>query len=79
MEHDADSAFNSRLAGGIAFFAGIILVVAAIFADEIGLSGGGTGIGWKQLIAAIAGAVIALLGVAWLARPGSWSSYDDRS
>jgi len=78
MAHDAGSAFNSKVVGVIALVAGVILVFAAIFADEIGISGGGTGVGWKQMIAAIAGVVIALLGVAWLVRPGNWSSTNDR-
>lgn len=48
---------------------GAVLMVGAVFADSLGLSGGGTGFGWKQLIAAIVGLVILLSGVAWFLRP----------
>lgn len=42
---------------------GAMLVIGALFADPLGISGGGEGFGWKQLIAAIAGLVLALLGI----------------
>jgi hypothetical protein len=44
--------------------------VGALLADVLGISGGGDGIGWKQLIGAIAGIVIALSGLAYLVKPG---------
>ena len=43
----------------------------------IGLSGGGDGFGWKQLIAAIVGLVILLSGVAWFLRPILGEEPDD--
>lgn len=48
---------------------GLTLVFAAIFADALGVSGGGSGLGWKQLIAAIVGLAIALVGLARFLRP----------
>ena len=46
--------------------AGGLLVVGAVFADQIGLTWGGEGFGWKQLIATIVGLVLLLLGASWL-------------
>lgn len=51
--------------------AGLGLLLASIFADSLGISGGGEGVGWKQLIAAIGGAIVLLLGLGWLLRPSS--------
>lgn len=59
---------------------GGFLVVAAIFADQLGWTGGGEGFGWKQLLATIVGLVLLLLGASWLvqsrlgdrARPRDW-------
>ena len=48
---------------------GAILVIGAIFADSLGFTWGGEGYGWKQLLATIAGLVIALGGVGLLMRP----------
>jgi hypothetical protein len=59
----------SRYGSLIVIAVGAILMVAAVFADSLGLSGGGTGFGWKQLIAAIVGLVVLLVGVAWFLRP----------
>jgi hypothetical protein len=50
---------------------GALLTIGAIFADEIGFSGGGDGFGWKQLIAVIVGIIIALFGVSLWFRPTS--------
>ena len=48
---------------------GLLLVLGSIFADSIGLSGGGDGYGWKQLIATIVGLVILLSGAGmWMRR-----------
>jgi hypothetical protein len=44
-------------------------MVLAVFADQLGISGGGEGLGWKQLIGAIAGLVLLLIGLAWLLQP----------
>ena len=48
---------------------GVLLTVGSIFADQLHLTGGGVGLGWKQLIGAIVGLVLALLGGAWLIQP----------
>ena len=48
---------------------GALLMVGAVFADQLDLSGGGEGFGWKQLIAAIVGLVLLLAGLAWLIQP----------
>ena len=48
---------------------GALLIVASIFADQLNLIGGGVGFGWKQLIGAIVGLVLLLLGLAWLLQP----------
>ena len=41
---------------------GLIIVLGSIFADDLGLSWGGEGFGWKQLIATIVGLVIIAAG-----------------
>lgn len=48
---------------------GVLLTVGSIFADQLNLTGGGVGLGWKQLIGTIVGLVLALLGGAWLIQP----------
>ena len=48
---------------------GALLTLGSIFADQLNLTGGGVGLGWKQLIGAIVGLVLALLGGAWLIQP----------
>jgi hypothetical protein len=48
---------------------GALLAAGSLLADVIGVSGGGEGVGWKQLIGAIAGIVIALAAIAFLLRP----------
>jgi len=48
---------------------GALLVVGSIFADSLGFTWGGEGYGWKQMLATIAGLVIALGGVGLLTRP----------
>jgi hypothetical protein len=56
---------------------GAVIMVGAVFADPIGISGGGDGFGWKQLIAAIVGLMILLSGVAWFLRPMLGEEPDD--
>jgi len=68
---DRDATITSRFLPVAAIILGILLAVMSILADEIGVSGGGEGIGWKQLIGAIVGMVIALAGVAFLVRPAT--------
>jgi hypothetical protein len=48
---------------------GALLTLGSLFADQLNLTGGGVGLGWKQLIGAIVGLVLALLGGAWLLQP----------
>ena len=43
---------------------GIILVIVSAFADVFGL-GGVPGFGWKQIVGAVAGVIVAAVGV-WL-------------
>ncbi len=50
---------------------GTLVVIGAIFADPLGFTWGGDGYGWKQLLATIAGLVIALAGLGLLMRPQS--------
>lgn len=56
---------------------GAAVMVVSVFADQLNLIGGGVGFGWKQLIGAIAGLVMLLLGVAWLLQPGGAGEIDD--
>jgi hypothetical protein len=63
-------ATSSRIVAYAAIALGSLLAVGALLADVLGIGGGGEGIGWKQLIAAIAGIVIALSGLAFLLKPG---------
>lgn len=69
MAHRRD-ATTSRIIAYAAIALGSVLAVGALLADVIGIGGGGEGIGWKQLIAAISGIVIALSGLALLLKPG---------
>ena len=48
---------------------GLLLVLGSVFADPLGITGGGEGYGWKQLIATIVGLSVALAGAAWYLRP----------
>ncbi len=52
---------------------GAALMVGAVFADQLDISGiggrGGEGFGWSQLIAAIVGLILLLVGLAWLWQP----------
>jgi hypothetical protein len=71
------STSTARIASLVIIAVGALLMVGAVFADPIGLSGGGDGFGWKQLIAAIVGLVILLAGVAWFLRPMLGEEPDD--
>ncbi len=55
---------------------GALLLIVAVFADQFGF-GGGVGLGWKQLIAAIVGLVLVLGGLSWLMQPLSSSTHDE--
>lgn len=63
-----DSGLAARTTAVVLTVAGAIIMVVAVFADQLGI-GGGHGFGWKQLIAAIVGLVILLIGLAWLLQP----------
>ncbi|MGE3798214.1 MAG: hypothetical protein AB7G88_10245 [Thermomicrobiales bacterium] len=71
MATDRDATIPSRFLSVAAIILGILLAVMSLLADEIGVSGGGEGLGWKQLIGAIVGLVIALAGVTFLWRSPS--------
>lgn len=64
--HVATSA--ARLTALALMVSGALLMTVAIFADPLGI-GGGKGFGWQQLIAAIVGLALALIGAAWLLQP----------
>lgn len=68
---------TTRLLSLFVIATGALLMAGAVFADSIGLSGGGDGFGWKQLIAAIVGLVILLSGIAWFLRPVPGEEPDD--
>jgi hypothetical protein len=59
---------TSRIFGLIALIGGLATAAVSLFADAIGVSGGGEGFGWKQLIGAIFGGAVALLGLGSLFR-----------
>ncbi len=61
---------SSRLLAVALLVLGGLLLVVSIFADQLQLSGGGDGLGWKQLLGAIVGLVLLLTGAAWLLQPG---------
>lgn len=67
----------TRIAAIALMTVGAVVMVGAVFADDLELGGGGQGFGWKQLIAAIAGLVLLLIGLAWLLRPGADFGRDD--
>jgi hypothetical protein len=67
----------TRIAALVLIGFGAIVMIGSVFADPIGIGGGGEGFGWKQLIAAIVGLVILLIGLAWLLRPTTSSEYED--
>jgi hypothetical protein len=58
-----------RILASVMLVVGVLLTIGSIFADQLNLTGGGVGLGWKQLIGAIVGLVLALLGGAWLIQP----------
>ena len=68
MNNPSSSFGHSRLLALIGFLIGVALVLGAVFADPIGLSGGGEGVGWKQLIAAITGLIVTFVSIGMLLR-----------
>ena len=67
---------SSRLLAVSLLVLGSLLLLVSIFADQLQLSGGGDGLGWKQLLGAIVGLVLLLTGAAWLLQPGGGASDD---
>ncbi len=55
-----------RIMATVMLVVGALLTVGSLFADQLNLTGGGVGLGWKQLIGVVIGLVLALLGGAWL-------------
>jgi hypothetical protein len=53
---------SKKTMGLVAVVIGTLIVVAALGADAIGV-GGGSAIGWKQVLAAMMGVVIGAAGV----------------
>jgi len=60
-----------RLVAVALLLVGALLMVGSVFADQLNLIGGGVGFGWKQLLGAIIGLVMILLGLAWLLQPAA--------
>jgi hypothetical protein len=58
-----------RIVAGVMLVIGALLTIGSIFADQLNLTGGGVGLGWKQLIGVVVGLVLLLLGGAWLIQP----------
>ena len=58
-----------RIIAAVLLVIGALLTVGSLFADQLNLTGGGVGLGWKQLIGVVIGLVLALLGGAWLVQP----------
>ncbi len=69
MKRQAASSPAMRIIAALMLVIGALLTAGSIFADQINLTAGGVGLGWKQLIGAIVGLVLALLGGAWLVQP----------
>lgn len=69
MKPQPTSHSTLRIVAGFMLVLGALLTVGSIFADQLNLTGGGVGLGWKQLIGAIVGLVLTLLGGAWLFQP----------
>jgi hypothetical protein len=67
-----------RIMAGAMLVVGALLTLGSLFADQLNLTGGGIGLGWKQLIGVVVGLVLALLGGAWLVQPPT-SRGSDRS
>jgi len=58
-----------RITSAAMLVIGTLLTVGSLFADQLNLTGGGVGLGWKQLIGVVIGLVLTLLGGAWLVQP----------
>ena len=58
-----------RIIAAVMLVVGVLLTLGSLFADQLNLTGGGVGLGWKQLIGVVVGLVLFLLGGAWLVQP----------
>jgi len=58
-----------RVLAAVMLVIGVLVTLASLFADQLNLTGGGVGLGWKQLIGVVVGLVLLLLGGAWLVQP----------
>jgi hypothetical protein len=58
-----------RIMAAVMLVLGVLLTLGSLFADQLNLTGGGVGLGWKQLIGVVVGLVLTLLGGAWLVQP----------
>lgn len=59
----------ARLGAAAMALLGLVVTFASVFADQLHLTAGGVGIGWKQLIGVIVGLVLLLGGSALLVQP----------
>ena len=69
MKPQTASAPAMRILAGVLLAVGVLLTIGSLFADQLSLTGGGVGLGWKQLIGVVVGLGLALLGGAWLVQP----------
>ena len=69
MKPNANATPAVRIMATVLLVIGALLTVGSLFADQLNLTGGGVGLGWKQLIGVVIGLVLALLGGAWLVQP----------
>ena len=52
---------NMKTIGTVLLVAGVILLIVALAADALGI-GGAVGFGYKQIIGAVAGVIVAVVG-----------------
>ena len=69
MKPQTASSPTMRIVAAVLLVIGALLTIGSIFADQLNLTGGGVGLGWKQLIGVVVGLVLLLLGGAWLIQP----------
>jgi uncharacterized membrane protein len=55
---------SKRTVGIIMIVVGVVLLIVSLSADMLGI-GNGLGIGWKQILGAVVGALIAVGGAWW--------------